>query len=128
MQRVMIAGALAALLAGVAQAQTDAAIAYTVEADDTIETIAGEYDVSVEDIMVTNGLETEEVEIGTVIYIPPAHASGYFDPDTGTYLIAPGDDLDSIAARFGTTVAAIQQANDLSGTTIDAGATLQIPE
>ncbi len=128
MRRVMIASALAVLLGGVAQAQTDGAVAYTVAEEDTIETIAGEYDVSVEDIMVTNGLETEEVEVGSVIYIPPAHARGYFDPDTGIYLIAPGDDLNGIAERFGTTVAAIQQANDLSGTTIDAGATLQIPE
>ncbi len=116
----------ASLLSWPAQAD-DTAVAYTIVEGDTLATVAGQYDVTVEDLMVTNGLETEEIEIGTVIYIPPPHAQGFYDPDTGTYLIAEGDDLSAIAERFGTTVAALEEANGLTSSLIIAGATLQIP-
>jgi len=99
-----------------------------VEEEDDIQTIAGEYDVTVEDIVISNGLETEELEVGMVIYIPPKHARGYYDPDSGTYVIASGDDLFAIAERFATTVEALQQANGLDSNEIEAGATLQIPQ
>ena len=78
--------------------------------------------------MITNGLETEEITVGTIIYIPPKHAKGYYDPDSGTYLIAEGDDLYAIAKRFGTTVEAIGEANAMTSNKIEAGATLQIPK
>ncbi len=89
------------------------AVAYTVVEGDDIQTVAGRYDVTVEDIQISNGLETEEIAVGSVIYIPPKHARGYYDPENGTYLVAPGDDLLEIARRFGTTVEALEQANGL---------------
>jgi hypothetical protein len=52
-------------------------------------------------------LQTDEITVGTVIYIPPRHATGYFNPETGVYSIAPGDDLLEISRRFGTRVEAI---------------------
>ncbi len=107
--------------------QADEAIAYTVVEGEDIQTVAGRYDVTVEDIMISNGLETEEITVGTVIYIPPKHARGYYDPDSGSYVVAPGDDLFEISKRFGTTVEAIEQANGLGSSKIKAGATLQIP-
>ena len=76
----------------------------------------------------TNGLESAEITVGTVIYIPPKHATGYYDPANGTYVIAPGDDLYEISKRFGTTVAALEQANGLDSSKIKAGATLTIPQ
>ncbi len=109
------------------QALADTAVAYTIVEGDTLETVAGEYDVTVEDILITNGLEDEEIEVGTVIYIPPKHARGFYDPETDTYLIAEGDDLSAIAERFGTTVSALEEANDLSSSEIMAGGTLLIP-
>jgi LysM repeat protein len=107
--------------------QADEAIAYTVVEGEDIQTVAGRYDVTVEDIMITNGLETEEITVGTVIYIPPKHARGYYDPDSDTYVVAPGDDLFEISKRFGTTVEAIEQANGLYSSKIKAGAAIQIP-
>ncbi len=126
MKRLIIAAAFAAMF-GAWNVQADEAIAYTVVEGEDIQTIAGRYDVTVEDIMITNGLETEEIMIGTVVYIPPKHARGYYDPDKGTYVVAPGDDLYEIAKRFGTTVVAIGEANALTSNKIEAGATLQIP-
>jgi LysM repeat protein len=112
---------------GSAGAASDSVVAYTIAEGEDIQTIAGTYDVSVEDILVTNGLETEEIAVGTVIYIPPKHATGYFDPDTGVYTIAKGDDLLEISRRFGTTVEAIESRNGLENSRITAGATLVIP-
>ncbi|WP_120797722.1 LysM peptidoglycan-binding domain-containing protein [Thiocapsa rosea] len=112
---------------GSAGAATDSVVAYTIAEGEDIQTIAGTYDVSVEDILVTNGLETEEIAVGTVIYIPPKHATGYFDPETGVYTIAKGDDLLEISRRFGTTVEAIESTNGLENSRITAGATLVIP-
>ena len=45
-----------------------------------------------------------------------------------SYVIASGDTLGRIARRFGTTVYALQQANNLSGNTIGLGKTLLIPK
>ncbi|MEA3274464.1 MAG: LysM peptidoglycan-binding domain-containing protein [Pseudomonadota bacterium] len=63
-----------------------------------------------------------------MLYIPPNHATGFFDPATGIYTIAEGDDLFEISRRFGTTVGAIEAQNDLKNSKIVAGATLVIPD
>ena len=127
MKRLIVAAAAAAMF-GAWNVQADEAIAYTVIEGEDIQTVAGRYEVTVEDIVITNGLETEEIMVGTVIYIPPKHAKGYFEADAGTYVVAPGDDLYAIAKRFGTTVEAIGEANAMTSNKIEAGATLQIPD
>ena len=68
---------------GSAQAWKQALVEYTWVEGDDIQTVSGKYDVTVEQILVSNGLETGEITVGTVIYIPPAHATGYFNPETG---------------------------------------------
>ena len=125
-KQVILGATLAAVMVAAHAVQQDL-VAYTWAENDDIQTVAGNYDVSVEQILVSNGLESEEITVGTVIYIPPKHATGYFNPETGVYTIAPGDDLYEIARRFGTTVAAIQEENGISGTEIIAGQTLMIP-
>ncbi len=127
MKRLILAAAVAAMF-GAWNVQADEAVAYTVVEGEDIQTVAGRYEVTVEDIVITNGLETEELTVGTVIYIPPKHARGYYDTDAGTYVVAPGDDLYAIAKRFGTTVEAIGEANAMTSNKIEAGATLQIPD
>ena len=113
---------------GTAYAATDSIVAYTLTASEDIQTVAGNYDVTVEQILVTNGKEIDEITVGTVVYIPPQHATGYFNPETGAYTTAAGDDLYAISRRFGTTVAALEAVNELSGDKIAAGQTLQIPD
>lgn len=126
MKRLIIAAAVAATLSAW-NVQADEAVAYTVVEGEDIQTIARRYDVTVEDLRITNGLETEEITVGTVIYIPPKHARGYYDPEKGTYVVAEGDDMFQVSKRFGTTVKAIEEANGLDSSKIKAGATLQIP-
>jgi len=125
-KRLILSAALCAFM-GSAHAGQQELVEYTWAEGDEIQTVAGQYDISVEQILVSNGLQTDEITVGTLIYIPPKHATGYFNPETGVYTIAPGDDLLEISRRFGTTVEAIQEENDLNGTEIIAGNTLLIP-
>ncbi len=127
MKRLALAALLGAALASSPASAKDTVIAYSIGEADTLSTVAGQFDVTVEEIIFSNGLESEDVEVGTVIYIPPRHAAGIYDPDTGTYQIAKGDDLSAIAERFGTTVNALEEANGLQSSEIIAGKTLQIP-
>ncbi|MTW19604.1 LysM peptidoglycan-binding domain-containing protein [Allochromatium palmeri] len=127
LKKLVLSTALLAVL-GSTQAATDNIVAYTVTEGEDIQTIAGKYDISVTDILVSNGKESEDITVGEVIYIPPKHATGFFDPDTGLYIVAQGDDLLEISRRFGTTVEAIEALNGLQGSLIQAGTELQIPD
>jgi len=122
--------AVVALVASVTtlNLQADQAVAYTVAEGDTIHTIAGKYEVAVEDILVTNGLQSEEIEVGTVLFIPPVHAKGYFNPENGDYTFVAGDDLYAVAERFGTTVEKIREANELESDEVEVGETIYIPD
>jgi LysM repeat protein len=48
-------------------------------------------------------------------------------PEPRTYVVVSGDTLGSIAARFGTSVQALKNANGLSGDIINIGQVLVIP-
>ena len=123
---IAILAAFAALSAW--NVQADEAIAYTVVEGDSIQTIAGTYNVTVEDILITNGFEAEEIEVGMVVYIPPEHAKGYFNPDSGDYTVVEGDDLYAIGERFGTTVEAIAEVNELESNEVEVGEVIYIPD
>ncbi len=55
------------------------------------------------------------------------HAEGQYDAANATYQVVSGDDLDAIAERFGVTLQALTEANNLSSTVIDIGQRLTIP-
>ncbi len=57
---------------------------------------------------------------------PRAHARGSFDAATGVYTVVGGDDLGPIAARFGMSLAQIEQQNGLSSDQIQVGQTLVV--
>jgi LysM repeat protein len=59
-----------------------------------------------------------------VASVPPVETPA---PTPQIYIVQQGDTLNLIAARFGTTVAAIQAANNLTGTEINVGQELIIP-
>ncbi|MGB5830517.1 MAG: LysM peptidoglycan-binding domain-containing protein [Thiohalocapsa sp.] len=52
---------------------------------------------------------------------PRAHARGGFDPASGVYTVVSGDALGAIAARFGMSLAQIDQQNALSSNQIRVG-------
>jgi LysM repeat protein len=104
-----------------AQAQE---ITYVVKRGDTLTSIATQYNVSVEAILVRNGIiSANYISVGQTLIIPTA---GVTAPTT--YVVQPNDNLTSIAQRFNTTVEALRATNNLVvGANITAGQVLRLP-
>ena len=94
---------------------------HTVQSGETLLGIAGRYGVTVEEVQAANNLGGTLIRAGDVLLIPvPASISENGNnssaPTISTvfrYVVRPGDTVISIAVRFGTTVAAIQEANGI---------------
>lgn len=94
---------------------------HTVQSGETLLGIAGRYGVTVEDIQAANNLTGTLIRAGDVLLIPiPASISENGGSNNAptistvfSYIVRPGDTVISIAIRFGTTVAAIQEANGI---------------
>ncbi|KZC94421.1 muramidase family protein [Clavibacter tessellarius] len=122
-----------------ASAPTAAGSRYTVVAGDTVTGIAGKHGVSTSAVLSANGLQsTSRIFPGNQLTIPggsaqaaatapsasPAAKSGL----SGTYTIATGDTLHSIAQDAGVTVQDLLNANGLNWSSIIyAGSKLTIP-
>lgn len=123
---------------------------YVVQPGDSVSRIAKRYHIKPAEIVTLNKLsEPNKIRIGQKLFLP-----GYADvtsrpekkkavPDESApfpglqeqdqeyvkeYVVQPGDTLLKIAARFGTTVSAIQEANKLLSDKILIGQKLVIPE
>ncbi|MCF2706479.1 LysM peptidoglycan-binding domain-containing protein [Arcanobacterium haemolyticum] len=95
----------------------------TVEAGDTLSSIAQRYGSTVAALASANGIANpDRIYVGQKLTIPgssapastPAAASTPTPVAAGTYTVAQGDTLSSIARQFGTSVAAIAAANGIS--------------
>ena len=132
-QRLVIPGAGSS-----GAASSGAGSTYTVRRGDTLSAIAVRYRTTVAAIMQANGLGSYTIYVGQRLTIPGTASSGAASSGSasngasqaatgGTYTVLRGDTLYSIAARHGTTVAAIMQANNLGSSIIYAGQRLAIP-
>ncbi len=115
---------------------------YVVKKGDNLTVIARRHDVTLKELMAANNLNKNSVlQIGQVLTIPAGGAMDYAPPASGpisasagsvdvggtTYKVQPGDNLSSLAKRYGTTVSAIRSANNLSSDTIYVDQELLIP-
>lgn len=117
-------------------AQPEADTNYTVVPGDTLYRISLRFGVSVTAIAQANNIQNINlIYIGQVLRIPGASGGTPIpqpDPNPGgtpsTYTVVRGDTLGRIAARFGTTVAAIASANGITNINlIFVGQVLNIP-
>ncbi len=93
----------------------DGYITHRVEWGDTLYSLARRYGTTVDAIVAANGLANENfIRVGQELKIRQGD-QGTTPPTGGTrtYVVQPGDTLYGIALRFGTTVAAIAQANGI---------------
>jgi len=111
--------------------QSSSGWTYTVHRGDTLSGIASRYGTTVAALMRANGLGSYLIYTGQRLVIPggsSAASSGTSQTSAGqTYAVRRGDTLSGIAARYGTTVAALMRANGLSSYLIYAGQRLVIP-
>lgn len=112
--------------------RTDGAIEHTVRSGETLLGIAGLYGVTVEDIQAANGLSSVLIRVGDELIIPVERGSDDSPVTQVTsqfeYTVQPGDTVVSMAARFGSTVQDILQANNLrDNSVIRPGDVLAVP-
>ncbi|MEH7386028.1 LysM peptidoglycan-binding domain-containing protein [Bacillus sp. JJ1521] len=112
---------------------------YTVASGDTLWAIANRNDTSVTELKDANGLATDSLFVGQVLRIPTDVVAPTAPPPTGTvsgttapvytvnYTVIAGDTLSAIAAKNGTTVTAIKNANNLTSDMIYVGQVLKVP-
>jgi LysM repeat protein len=100
--------------------------AYTVQAGDTLFSIAQRYGTSVDAIMAANGLSSDVLYAGQPLYIPASGDQGYTAPaasepaiPTGEpsggniHVVGGGETLFRIALNYGTTVEALASTNGI---------------
>lgn len=103
------------------------ATTYTVKSGDTLYKIAERYNTTVSEIMALNNLKTSILSIGQVLKIPQGSTTTPSTKDYVEYVVKSGDNLYSIANRYGTTVSAIKSLNNLTTNNLSIGQTLRIP-
>jgi LysM repeat protein len=98
------------------------ALSYRVKWGDTLNKIAAQFGVSIQSIISANNISNPDlIYADQILQIPdgsttptPQTPPPATPPSTGgTYTVKTGDTLSAIARRFGTTVAAIAQANNI---------------
>ncbi|SDZ63481.1 LysM domain-containing protein [Evansella caseinilytica] len=125
---------------GVTQQQT-AQNKYTVKSGDTLWKLAEQFQTTVAALKEINNLTSDVLSVGQILIIPAAGGTGQAPAPSvsqpsatptapGTtvqHTVVSGDTLSGIAARYGSTVTAIRQANNLSSDLIRVGQTLTVP-
>lgn len=89
-------------------------IEYIVKAGDSLYSIAGKYDTTVNELISLNKLTTTSLSIGQILKIPAVTG-------TTTYTVKSGDSLYAIANKYNTTVDAIKKKNNLTTNTLSIG-------
>jgi LysM repeat protein len=109
-------------------------VAVIIQAGQTLQSIAIEFNSSVEILVKANCLASADVPAGSLVYVPPKPSQPVptqpkCGPPAGwiTYIVRPGDTLYSIALRYRVTVSQLMFANCLNGTIIYSGQRLYVP-
>lgn len=96
-------------------------IIYKVSSGDTLYSIAKKYNLSVNDLMDYNNLSSTNLKIGEQLLIP---VTPY---DENIYTVKAGDSLYSIANKYGLSVNALKEYNNLTSNNLSIGQKLKIP-
>ena len=97
-------------------------IVYTVSSGDNLYKIATKYNLTVDDLVNYNDLATTNLSIGQQLLIPVQKTS-----ETQTYIVKSGDTLYSIASKYGISVNALKNYNNLTTNVLSIGQKLNIP-
>jgi N-acetylmuramoyl-L-alanine amidase len=117
---------LGAVLALAVVATAGAPAVITVRPGDTLWDLARKHGTSVQALKAANGLQGNSIYAGRTLTLPGG-GGGSAPAAGGTHVVRSGETLSHLAVRYGTTSAAIRQANGLSGSTIRIGQKLKVP-
>lgn len=95
-------------------------VEYTVAEGENVDSIAAKYGVSSNQIRWSNGLKTNDVAPGTVLFVPSY--SGI------VYTVKSGDTIESIVSKYGSSAEEIVALNDLEVSGISEGMKLLIKD
>ena len=111
--------------------KNDEGIIYTVKAGDSLYKIANIYGVSVDAIKSANNLTNDFLSIGQELLIPvvDTEVNENTESDKGgiSYVVVSGDNLYSIANKYGVTVDDIKKYNNLTSNVLQIGQVILIP-
>lgn len=109
---------------------------YTVQAGDSLYTIAQVYGVSVDDLMAWNGLASDYLDVGDQLYIEnPGQGQAATEEvatapeataNSGYHTVSAGENLWDLSMYYGTSVQAIIDANGLTSDYLNVGDQLLI--
>ncbi|HEM4120011.1 TPA: LysM peptidoglycan-binding domain-containing protein, partial [Streptococcus suis] len=82
---------------------------YTIKSGDSLSAIAAKFNTTVAELQRLNGITNpDKIYAGQVIKVKATGGTSSSTTTTSTYVVKSGDTLSGIAARFGTTVSALQ--------------------
>ena len=96
-------------------------VVYIVKKGDNLYSIAKKYEVSVEDLISLNKLNSNNLYIGQSLIIPTNNDSGYV-----SYTVQKGDNLYYNAKKYNTSVNELKSLNNLSSNLLDVDQILKI--
>ena len=99
---------------------------YTVQKGDSLYNIARRYETTVDEIMKLNNLSSINLYIGQQLRIPETNESTTTLPSYINYTVQKGDNLYSIARKYGLTVEEIVKDNNLNSNNLSIGQNLKI--
>lgn len=107
-------------------------VAIVVQSYDTLNSLAQTYRTTAQVIMAGNCLFSDQLIIGSFLYVPPIPTATYIPcqprKDWNDYYVSFGDTLFNIALRYYTSVAQLQAGNCMGSTTfIQAGRWIKVP-
>lgn len=106
-------------------------ITYTVKSGDSLWKIANSYGITVDKLKSANNLTSNTLQIGQKLLIPVTDTTvEEKEPTTSAginYVVVKGDNLYSIANKYGVSVNDIKTSNNLTSNTLQIGQVLKIP-
>ncbi len=103
----------------------DSFVIYTVKVGDNLYKISQKYNVSVDDIIKSNNLTSNNLMIGQQLRIPLMESDAD-DSLYSTYIVQSGDNLYKIAKEYGMSVDELMKINNLNNTSLSIGQVLKV--
>ena len=103
-------------------------LTYTVRNGDSLYRIANTYDVTIDEIIALNNLNTTLLSVGQVLRIPFNNMSDNLSSSNYIeYIVKAGDSLYKISNQYDTTINELLTYNNLNNNNLSIGQVLKIP-